>query len=81
MDGSERRWGGRYWDPEAFEVVCRAAGTSPEEVERRCRLRSGRFDELAERGWCPHIWEALRVAEVLGMSMDDLCDEALPESV
>lgn len=80
MENVARRWSRRYWDPEAFEVVCRTAGTSPAEVEQECRMRSGRLDEIADNGWQPYVWEFARMAEVLDMPMDDLYDEAFPES-
>lgn len=79
MADSRRRWPRRDWDPESFEIVCRVNGTSPEEVERECRLKEGRLEDLAESGWNPFIWEFARMADVLGMSMDDLYDEAFPE--
>lgn len=77
---TRRRWPHTVWDPEAFEVYCRAAGTSPEEVERECRLKSGRFEDLAENGWSPLVWELSRIAEVLGTTMDDLHRVAFAES-
>lgn len=80
MNGTRTAWPRRNWDPEAFEAVCRTEGTDPLAVERECRLKSGRLDELADNGWNPLVWEFARMADVLDMSMDDLYDEAFTES-
>lgn len=79
MDSMER-WPRRDWDPEAFEAVCRSVGTTPGEVERECRLRHGRLEDIAEHGWQPYIWEFARMADVLAISMDDLYEESFTES-
>lgn len=72
-----RRWPRWYWDPDAADELFAEEGTSAREVEWGCRLKRGRFDELADNGWMPNLWEFRRIAEFLDIDMLDLYEAVM----
>ena len=57
----------------AYSDAWRGRGVSFQEQAKRCNMSKGQFSDMrAGKIHSPGIWTALRMAEGLGVSMDDL---------
>lgn len=73
MDG---RWPRIDWNPDRARELFASHGLYEEEVEKRCRLLRGRFAALREHGMSPQFWELWRMADLLGIPLEELAEEA-----